>query len=786
MTAISVRHTCKHCSTHFEPLEPEDEFCCGGCAFVFNLINDSGLDQYYTLKGGKVTAPVKNAALQRRDYTWLSELVAATEHRALSTEHPAPALDLAVQGISCTGCVWLIEKLALRHAGALRARVRAHPGRLHLEWTPGACDLPALADELRQFGYLLGPVEAGKEASNEFSGRTGLCGAFAMNAMAFSLPRYLGMEADFALAGIFTLAAGLGATLAVVTGGSYFISRALACLRSRVLHMDLPIALGIVAAFIGSIIGWALQVESLIYFDFVAVFTFLMLAGRKLQLSAVERNRGRLLGHTLDANPLRNAAGEAVALESLAPGVAFYTAPGQIIPVASRLTNGEATVSMESISGEPEPRTIVAGGRIAAGSLNVGRAPLELEATETWQASLFRRLRESGESAATHPVLDRILRWAISIVLLAAFGGFIAWWAVTGDFARALQVMISVLVVSCPCALGVAVPLADDLAAARMERSGVFVRRSAFWPRLRRVRQVIFDKTGTLTLENPVLENPDALRSLHPGAMQALGLLTSDSLHPISRSLTESIAAMSRSKAVPALSPTAEVNEVAGQGVWFTDARRARWSLGRDGWQTPEANDGATVFACDGVPLARLRFRDTPRPDAAEEIRALTDARFSIHLLSGDQSPRVRTLAHTLGIPQSHAHGALTPEDKERIVRGMDRGDTLYIGDGINDTLAFSAAACTGTPVVDKGLLESKADFYFLGRSLRFLSRLRDTAKLRARAVHRVGAFAVAYNIVAAGVSLAGFMNPLIAAVIMPLSGLVTLAVVAAHFKIGR
>jgi Cu2+-exporting ATPase len=773
--------SCQHCSTLFEPDDPEDRFCCGGCAFVFNLINDNGLAQYYTLKGGSIAAPVKNTALQRRDYSWLVEMSGKAEDGA----HGAAMLDLAVQGISCTGCVWLIEKLVLRHHGILRGLVRAHPGRLHLEWTPGACDLPQVADELRQFGYLLGPVEAGKEAGNGYTGRMGMCGAFAMNAMAFSLPRYLGMEADFALAGIFTLVAGLSATLAVLTGGSYFISRALQCLRSRVLHMDLPIALGIVAAFAGSLAGWALKVESLIYFDFVAVFTFLMLAGRRLQLAAVERNRGRLLGHTLDANPLRNAAGETVPLEMLAPGTAFQAGPGQIIPVAARLVTGEAAVSMESISGEPEPRMISAGGRLAAGSLNIGRAPLELEAMETWRASLFRRLRESGETAATHPVLDRILRWGISSVLVLAVGGFFAWWAVTGDVARGLQVMISVLVVSCPCALGVAVPLADDLAAARMERTGVFVRRPAFWPRLRRVRKVIFDKTGTLTLENPVLENPEALRALTPGARQALATLTDDSLHPISRSLTESLASLAAGPGLRAgrADSDAEVNETAGQGMWFTDAAGARWTLGRSGWQSPDTGDGATVFACDGVALARFRFRDTPRPDAADEIRTLTEANLSIHILSGDQTPRVRALAASLGIPQSHAHGGLTPEDKERIVRGMDHGDTLYIGDGINDTLAFSAAACTGTPVVDKGLLESKADFYFLGRSLRFLSRLRETARLRATAVRRVAVFAIAYNIAAAGASLAGVMNPLIAAVIMPLSGLVTLAVVAAHFQ---
>ena len=774
------RHSCRHCGTHFDPSEPGEEFCCGGCSFVHQLIHDSGFDQYYTLKGGKVTAPVKSVAFQKRDFTWLAESAAEAESKA---RDGAAQLDLAVQGISCVGCVWLLERLFSRTPGALRARVRAHPGRIRLEWTPGTCDVTGFADHLRQFGYLLGPVEAAGEVRNEFSGRTGLCGAFAMNAMAFSLPRYLGMENDFALARIFTMAAGVCATLAVLTGGSYFIGRAVRSLRSGVLHIDLPIAAGIVAAYLGSLAGWLLQVESLLYFDFVAVFTFLMLAGRRLQMAAVERNRGRLLGEALDANSVRNAAGEALALSAIQPGTAFRTAPGQVVPVAARLTEDEATVSMESISGEAEPRHVTSGGRIAAGSLNIGRTTLALEALETWEASLFRRLRESREEEARHPVLDRILRVYIGVVLVLAAGGFIGWWAIAGKPAQALQVMISLLVVSCPCALGVALPLADDLAAARMERWGVFVRRAIFWPRLLRVRKILFDKTGTLTLENPVLENPESVLALKDGARRALLTLTLDSLHPVSRSIVELLGAGGRLD--PA--PDAEVNEIPGQGVWFTDATGARWSLGRPGWQAP-APDGGTradaVFACDGIALAGLRFRDAVRPDAVAQAAALQRAGFSLHLVSGDRPEKVRALAAELDIPAAHVHASLTPVEKEQIVRAIDRRDTLYIGDGMNDSLAFSAAACTGTPVVDKGLLESKADFYFLGRSLRFLTALLDCARLRQRAVHRVAAFAVAYNAVAAGLCLAGRMDPLLAAILMPLSGVVTLAVVAAHFAV--
>ena len=238
MSAPVTTCLCRHCATVFVPEEPGDEFCCGGCAFVHNLIHEEGLDQYYTLKGGKVTAPVKSVALQQRDFTWLHEATALAEKDAGTGR-----MELAVQGISCVGCVWLLEKVFQRFPGALRARVRAHPGRISLEWTPGKCDLAAFAGEARQFGYLLGPVGEGEYVTNEFSGRTGLCGAFAMNAMAFSLPRYLGMEGDFALAGILTMAAGVCATLAVLTGGSYFIRRAAQCLRTGVLHIDLAMPL---------------------------------------------------------------------------------------------------------------------------------------------------------------------------------------------------------------------------------------------------------------------------------------------------------------------------------------------------------------------------------------------------------------------------------------------------------------------------------------------------------------------------------------------------------------
>ena len=801
--SATTEAACQHCHTLFRPADPTDTFCCGGCAFVYHLITDSGLDDYYTLKGRKTTPPVKNTAFHQRDHTWLTPRIAAAEATAGTG---AATLDCAVQGISCVGCVWLLEKLYQRQPGALRARVRAHPGRIRLEWQPGQHDPTAFAGEARQFGYLLGPAESAPPVSQAASSRMGLCGAFAMNAMAFSLPRYLGMEDNFALAPIFLMAAATCATLAVLTGGSYFINRAWHSLRAGVLHMDLPIALGIIAAYLGSLAGWLLRVPDLIYFDFVAVFTFLMLAGRRLQLSAVERNRGRLLGASLLTGSVQGPDGQPIDLTSLAPGTLYQLSPGQIVPTASRLLSGEATLSLESISGEADPRHISAGGRLPSGSLHIGRTTLSLESLETWETSLYRRLRDTHETEARHPWLDRILRYYILTVLTLAVLGGLAWWIHTGHAATGLQVMISLLVVSCPCALGVALPLADDLAAAAMERIGVFIRRPIFWPRLLKVRHILFDKTGTLTLESPTLANPEILHQLSPGSLTALKTLIHDSLHPVSRSLTEALAKEHRplaclfpkdQKASPPTPTTTlpNLHEIPGCGLSFTDPNQQTWTLGHPTWDgithertalpaAPWSNHPAdAVFRHNGTILAEFRFKDTIRPETRDTLADLQRQGYILHILSGDRSEKVAHLADKAGIPRSCAHGNLSPSEKATAVRDIDQRDTLYLGDGANDSLAFDQAFCTGTPVVDKGVLENRADFYFLGRSLGFAGTLLKTAHQRQRAVRRTAAFALLYNASAGILCLAGQMNPLLAAILMPLSSLVTLAIVALHFR---
>jgi Cu2+-exporting ATPase len=607
-------------------------------------------------------------------------------------------------------------------------------------------------------------ADAGTVTDNSLERRTGLCGAFAMNAMAFSLPAYFGMPADFPFARWFDLVAAASATLALFIGGSYFALRAWHALRAGVLHIDTPITLGILAAYAGSIIGWLSGEQGLKYFDFVAMFIFLMLGGRLVQQMAVARNRRRLV-----RDP---SIPEADALEALKAGEAFTVKPGQAIPVAAKLEDPHASISLEWINGESDACARSSGQLLPSGALNAGTRTLNAIALETWKDSTLHKLLEARRGGENRDLrLEKLLRGYLIVVVLAGVIGGIWWWQHTGEWTKAMQVMISVFVVSCPCALGVAAPLADDIAASRAEGHGVFVRTLGLWKKLTRLRQIVFDKTGTLTLENPVLVNPESLASLDENARQALRHLTSGNLHPVSRSLFDALGG------TPDRLLDLEVIETPGHGLHF-EQNGLVWAISR-----PKDQSADAVFTCDGREVAAFRFHDALRGETSDEVHALDKRGLRIRILSGDREPKVADIAAQLGLQRDQWHHSLTPDEKAAWIAAHDPHGTLYIGDGANDSLAFDAASCAGSPVTGRSFLEHKADFYFLGHSMRFMSSLLDIAATHRLAVRAVFAFSVTYNIVTAIMGLMGHLSPLLAAILMPLSSLVTLSLVALIFR---
>ncbi len=799
-----TKPVCKHCGAPLvDAAMIKSGFCCSGCTYVHRLIHEHGLDGYYRLKEA-VTVPADPAVFQTRDYDWLETAQRDAETRA--GEGGVPLLDLDLQGISCVGCVWLIERLFQQQAGARDIVVNAQLGTMRLRWVRGEFAGAEFARKLQGFGYLVGPAAGGRGGgeSRALVRRIGLCTAFAMNVMLFAFPVYFGMERTFAYAGLFGILSMTFGTLSLLVGGSYFLGRAVAALRAGSMHIDLPIALGIVGAYAGSLYGWLTGQEHFVYFDFVATFILLMLIGRWAQVAAVERNQRRLLRLQPKPPQLRAEDGTRIAPEEITAGRRFFAATGQPVPVAARLEVRPATFSLASINGEAAPRVFQPGQRIPAGAVFVGRESVVLEAQEAWADSLLARLLQPcARPGWRQQRLEHIVRgYLIGIIAVAVLAG-LGWWFATGDALRTWSVVTAVLVVSCPCAIGLAFPLADEMATVALRRRGVFVREADLWPKLAKIRRIVFDKTGTLTLETPVLRNPESLAALPPDARAALFELVADNPHPISQCLLENLLASGSSatfhvlrenEAEPRAAENAkpEIRETVGYGIAL-----GPWSLGRPGWaggalreghprdDIPDSGAGGhDVELCrDGVVLARFSFLDSIRSNARSEVTALQRAGFALGILSGDRQEKVSALAAELGLPAASALGDLSPQDKAVCIASQEGNATMMLGDGANDSLAFDHALCRGTPVIHRGVLEQKSDFYYLGRGIDGIRAMFAVNTIRSRTQTRILVFSVAYNLLAVGLAVAGHMNPLMAAVMMPINSLLTLLIVTTGMR---
>ena len=770
--------TCRHCGAPLlDARMRESGFCCAGCAYVYRLVHEHGLAGYYNIKD-EITAPADAAVFQPRDFTWLA--AAQQEAEAAAAPRSAiPELALSIQGISCAGCVWLIERLFQQHPGGRDIETNAQLGQLRMRWLVGQFSAVDFAKKLQSFGYLLGPageVSAPAE-SRALVKRIGLCAAFAMNVMLFAFPVYFGMAKTFPYARLFGVLTLIFGTLSFLVGGVYFLGRALRALREGALHIDLPIAIGILGAYLGSVYGWFTGEERFIYFDFVSTFILLMLIGRWAQTAAVERNQRRLLAQQPAPQKIRLADGSTVAPDQLRAGQIYLVASGQIVPVESQVEAADAAFSLASINGEAEPRTFRVGARVPAGAVNVTRGDVRLAAQQAWSESLLAQLLQPAFRAGErHFFLEKIIRGYLIGIIAVAFVAGIAWWLTAHDALRTWSVVTAVLVVSCPCAIGLAFPLADEMATVALRRRGVFVRDADLWAKLHRIGQIVFDKTGTLTLETPVLQNPEALRALTPPARAALHALVRDNPHPLGQCLLETLLADGNPTA-PFVSGHL-LRETVGHGVEL-----GPWSLGRTGWRDAGAPTGETAFARDGEVLARFRFADTTRPGAGGEIDALHALGFETYILSGDRSEKVAALAADLGLPAGHAIGELTPQQKADWLDRHGAADTLMLGDGANDSLAFDRARCRGTPVIHRGVLEQKADFYYLGRGIGGLRALFAVNDVRRCTQTMILIFSVAYNTLAVGLAVAGRMNPLVAAILMPLNSILTLAIVTGGMR---
>jgi len=787
--SATATEKCRHCHQPVPDGLRGSEFCCSGCRYVFELIRSEDLGRFYDFAQFEKLTPVGDRVLQPGDHQWAQLHQQHVEQKIDSAAEPSASAEttLEIINLSCAACVWLIESRFEAQPGAVRIRIDATDGTTRICWRVSDFDLARFIGDAARFGYDIRLPQATNDDSAKDRNQTralglrlGAAASFAMNAMAFTLPRYFGMDPDFLFASLFELVAATSATLAAVAALSWFGPRAWQALRSGVPHIDLPIVLGISAAWIGSIIGWALNHEALLYFDFVAIFSTLMLTGRWLQERAMAATRSKLRGPGLPRY-LRLAErdeAQTIAVEDLTRSTAFLLPAGEVSPVDAILADeSSASISREWITGEADPQTIPPGSVVAAGVRNAGSRDLTLRALEGFADSEL-----AGLAATARPGRNdnnrfggRLLRIYLWSVIALSIGGGLYWWLWRGDGLGGIQVAISILVVSCPCALGVAIPLADRLAARRAEKAGTIVRTPKLWDRLSKVKRLVFDKTGTLTVEFPQVLNASALDVLTGPQRDHLRQLVAHNRHPFALALRASL--MRRSVQATATTASGPYREIPGKGVEIIEPDTGTWRLGSSRWleNGSSAPPADCVFSHNGQVLARFDFREQLRENAADEIAALQQQVGPVTILSGDRNQRVQELAARLGLPAGQALGEHQPEAKARWIDANAGDHTLFVGDGANDRHAFDRALVRGAPLSAFAPLEEHLDFVLLGDSLSPLRRLFDVAALHHQALRQILGLGIGYNLLAITLCLQQYMHPLLAAIAMPISSLAML-----------
>lgn len=809
MTAPVEHAACTHCgqevpADRLQPAEDSTLFCCTGCEAVWHALHGAGLDAFYRMRELGSVAGAAPAAEPGTALSLADDVAREVMRDARPLSDGVVEADLLLDGVHCAGCVWLAERMPHHVPGVAEARLDLGRSRLTVRWQPAEVELGRALAWLGRFGYVPRPLRAGRSversaAERRLLLRMGLCWAIAGNIMILAVAKYGGLNVvdDPALAG-FARWISLGlASLSMLIGGSVFIERAWLSLRTvwdegpralfTRLSMDVPIALGIVIGFVGS--GAAtVQGRGDVWFDSIAVLIAALLTARYLQMRGTRR-AAEAAERVLSLLPQKarrvvEEDGEERVLEvpadTLAVGDVLDVPAGDLVAADGVVLSGVSSVHRAVLTGESRPEPVRVGDVVEAGITNL-RSALRVRVTaagaDTRVGRLLAWVNDRTERRA--PVVqlaDRIAgAFVLFVIVSAALTGLA--WAVL-DPPMAVAHMIALLVISCPCALGMATPLALTVGVGRAARRGVYVKHDDTLEALARADVVVFDKTGTLTEGRMAVEEVAG----DSDAARLAARLEAHSRHPIADAL--------RAWGSGSGGCVEEVHEVPGAGLEgrvdgvLVRVGRLAW-VAEGGAVGPHqdvlvaaaarfAGRGATpvAVACDGALCAVVAVGDRVRADAAEVIAELQRTGVRPMLLSGDHVDVVGGVAARLGIAASDAEGGASPERKLEVVEALRAaGHTVVmIGDGVNDAGALQAAD-VGIAVgggVEASLVA--ADLFLTRPGVQPVAEALAGAREVMRVVRRNIGGSVLYNITGISLAALGFVTPLLAAVLMPIS----------------
>lgn len=793
---------CYHCGSDVPEgapwrIELDDSshpLCCPGCEAVAHAIVDGGLTSYYRFRTELPERPSERPAVHAEAWAVFDDpgLQQAFVHADGDEGHVSATL--AVDGITCAACAWLIEHHLNALDGVVSSAVNLTHHRVRVAWDPERIKLSLILAEMSAIGYAAQPYEPDQaqqrlQYEERMNVRRLIVAAVGMmQVMMFSIPIYVAepgeISADFRA--LFHWLSFALTTPVVFFSAMPFFRNAVRDLRGRVLGMDVPVSIAIAGAYLAS--GYAVLFDTgEVYFDSVAMFTFFLLFGRYIEMRARRRSghSGNAMSGALPMSAIRlTDAGEERILPAnqLQAGDRVLVKPGHGVPADGIIEDGESSLDESMLTGEYLPVTRRVGDTVTGGSQNV-ESPLLVRVTHAGHETRVTRIVDLTDRAfASRPKIaqlaSRMAHLFVLRLLFVTVGVATAWWFI--DPSRVLWVTLSVLVVTCPCALALATPTALTAGHGQLRRRGVLVTRANALETLSQATRVIFDKTGTLTTGRMQLTATRALTDLEPDRLRALAAaLEAHSEHPISRAFRPFRDATVRAQDV--------INRPgAGLEGWI-DGRVYR--LGKPGFALPDdtpppPDDGQWLLLAEAsTPLAWFALSDHLREDAPATVSALQEMGVAVELLSGDTATAVSEMAARLGIETWHA--AASPEDKlARLKALQEAGETVVmVGDGINDVPVLGGADVSVAMNGATDLARTSADAVLLSpRLLRIVEAIAISRTTR-RIIRQNLIWSLCYNFTALPLAAIGIVPPWVAALGMSASSLV---VVGNALRLGR
>ncbi|OOZ40974.1 copper-translocating P-type ATPase [Solemya pervernicosa gill symbiont] len=794
---------CYHCGLPL-PEPPFEEaieslprqFCCIGCQSVCKAIYDAGLEGFYQrTPDGTLLAPPppppQDSALYDLD---------DVQSEFVTTLGDSRDIHLLVEGIHCAACVWLIEHTLSRVTGVVEAKVNLAGKRLHLRWDNSAIPLSKIIDRLAQVGYKAVPYDpenaegALAKQNRSLLYRMAFAGFTMMNLLWISIALYSGADQG-EFRGMFHWIGFALATPTLLYSGWPFLKGAWTGLRSLHLTMDLPIAIGASTTYSYSLYVMLSQSSvGEVYYDTVVNFIFVILVGRYLEAiskkQAVSSTQRLLDLQPRVATLLRDGEPHIVPIRTVKPGEIVLVKAGDKIPVDGTIIDGRSRVDESMLSGESEPVAKLIGDSVSAGTVNIESAlTLNIEGTlkDTALGRIIRLVEDAQASKAPiQCVADRIVPWFVAITLLLASLTF-AFWHST-DFEIALMAATAVLIITCPCAFGLATPMAIAVASGLGARYGILVKNGAVLETLSDIDHFIFDKTGTLTEGRMGLVKVVSYGNIDD--QQLLGLaarVERFSEHTTARAIVAAADELelntpgetSDFESKPGFGVRARVDGIEvmlGTEAWLTEADIEMGETFSNQIEQLEG-DGVTCIhiAVGGKLLGFIALADRLRPDAATLIENLRQSGAHLTLLSGDRQRVAEAIAKQLGGMEVIAE--VLPQDKDRVIQELQQqgAQVAMIGDGVNDAPALiradvGIAVGSGTDVS----MES-ADIVLISSELEKVALASRLSRRTLRTIRQNIGISITYNVIMVPLAMMAFVTPLVAAVSMPISSLLVI-----------